>query len=262
MNVIEMKGLKKSFPVKGGHEVTEAVKGITITVKRGEIFGFLGPNGAGKTTTMRMLTTLLPVDEGEIRICSYDVKSSPGQVRRHIGYVGQLGGADQEATGRENLVLSGRLYGMTKRDVRRHIESLLDLMDLREIIDRLVKTYSGGQRRRLEIALGILHRPEVLFLDEPTTGLDPQNRANLWQHIRRMRGEGMTVFLTTHYLEEADQLCDRICIMDKGVVVAEGSPMELKKEIAGNGVLQPSLDDVFLKRTGRSLRDTGREEIL
>lgn len=320
MNAIEIKGLKKSFGGKKNHKPVEAVKGISLSVKKGEIFGFLGPNGAGKTTSLRMLTTLLPIDEGEARIGRYDVKRNPHEVRNHIGYVGQLGGTDLEATGRENLLLSGRLYGMTKDAVQEQVKFLIELLDLSDIIDRLAKTYSGGQRRRLEIALGILHQPDVLFLDEPTTGLDPQNRANLWQHIRSLKAGGMTIFLTTHYLEEADELCDRLCIMDQGIIVASGTPETLKREISGDVVSikpkdmkadigylfdgdeevldirieggqthlyvrdgaitmprlfdilkakgielesvslsQPSLEDVFLKQTGKSLRDTERE---
>lgn len=322
MNTIEIKNLKKSFYVKGNKKTVEAVKGISLAVKSGEIFGFLGPNGAGKTTTLRMLTTLLPIDEGEVKIGKYDVRRNPKEVRRHIGYVSQLGGADMEATGRENLMLSGRLYGMTRRVVEKQLELLVQLLDLGDIMGRLVKTYSGGQRRRLEIAMGILHKPDVLFLDEPTTGLDPQNRNNLWEHIRKLKSAGMTIFLTTHYLEEADVLCDRLCIMDRGIIVAEGTPQLLKSDICGdlvsikpkkinqnvkalfdneddvldiqieggktnlyvrNGAIaipkildklkvngielesvslsQPSLDDVFLKKTGKSLRETGRETI-
>lgn len=323
MNAIEIKNLKKSFYGKQHQKTTEAVRGISLSVKSGEIFGFLGPNGAGKTTSLRMLTTLLPIDEGEVKIGQYDVKRNPKEVRKHIGYVGQLGGADVEATGRENLILSGRLYGMAKKAVQEQTEVIIDLLDLRDIIDRLTKTYSGGQRRRLEIALGILHNPDVLFLDEPTTGLDLQNRANLWEHIRKLKSAGVTVFLTTHYLEEADELCDRLCIMDKGIIVAKGTPQTLKREISGDVVSikpqnnqediahmfageedvldiriengktsiyvkdgtitmpkifnilkakgvelesvslsQPSLDDVFLKQTGKSLRDTGTEASL
>jgi ABC-2 type transport system ATP-binding protein len=187
MNAIEIKNLKKSFYGKQYQKTTEAVRGISLSVKSGEIFGFLGPNGAGKTTCLRMLTTLLPIDEGVVKIGQYDVKRNPKEVRKHIGYVGQLGGADVEATGRENLILSGRLYGMAKKAVQEQTEVIIDLLDLRDIIDRLTKTYSGGQRRRLEIALGILHNPDVLFLDEPTTGLDLQNRANLWEHIRKTK---------------------------------------------------------------------------
>jgi len=320
-NTIEIRNLKKTFPGKRKQKKVEAVCGISLSVKSGEIFGFLGPNGAGKTTSLRMFTTLLPIDEGEVTIAGFNVKKDPKNVRSHIGYVGQLGGADLEATGRENLMLSGRLYGMGKEEVEKQSKILMDLLDFREIIDRQTKTYSGGQRRRLEIALGILHKPEVLFLDEPSTGLDPQNRANLWEHIRKLKASGMTIFLTTHYLEEADELCDRICIMDKGLIVAEGTPRELKQEISGDVISikpkyfdeddknifdefsdkleisiegetiylyvkdgakslpkifdilkekqieleaitlsQPSLDDVFLKKTGRSLRDTGKEE--
>jgi len=317
---IEIIKLKKSF--RGGKNgPVEAVKGVDLTVEPGEIFGFLGPNGAGKTTCLRMLTTLLPIDSGEAVIDGISVKRQPGEVRRHIGYVGQMGGADLEATGRENLMLSGRLYGMSKRDAAEQTERLADLLDLRELIDRVAKTYSGGQRRRLEVALGILHRPRVLFLDEPSTGLDPQNRAGLWGHIKKLQAGGMTVFLTTHYLEEADELCGRICIMDHGEIVAEGTPRALKQQISGDvvtikpkrgaedlprlfdsrsGILevlteedavtlyvedgaralpeifevlkenhieldavtlsQPSLDDVFLKKTGRSLRDGGKGE--
>jgi len=195
-----------------------------------------------------MLTTLLPIDEGEAKIGGYDVKRNPKEVRRHIGYVGQLGGTDTEATGRENLMLSGLLYGMSKVATQKQAEFLIDLLDLREIIDRLAKTYSGGQRRRLEIALGILHKPDVLFLDEPTTGLDPQNRANLWEHIRKLKAAGMTVFLTTHYLEEADELCDRLCIMDKGVIVAEGTPLALQgvTRYGKGGLIMKILFEIWL----------------
>lgn len=321
--VIETNNLKKSFTQteKGKKKRIEAVRDVTLSVKQGEIFGFLGPNGAGKTTTLRMLTTLLPIDEGIAAVAGFDLKRHPKEVRRHIGYVSQLGGADLSATGMENLILAGKLYGMGKEEVKKRAEELIDIFDLRELICRNVKTYSGGQRRRLEIGLGIIHQPEVLFLDEPTTGLDPQNRANLWDQIRKLRDMGTTIFLTTHYLEEADELADRLTIMDHGKIVAEGTPKGLKQQIAGDvialrpkhsgaginkvqgyfanepyvrethiegGTLhiyvedgtkamprifslmesknivldtislsQPSLDDVFLKQTGRSLRDAG-----
>ncbi len=183
-----------------------------------------GPNGAGKTTTLRMLTTLLPVDGGTATVAGLDVRWQPGQVRWHIGYVSQLGGADELATGRENLMLQGRLYGGKKADVARRVEELMERFDLSAFANRRVRTYSGGQRRRLDVALGVVHEPEVLFLDEPSTGLDPQNRANLWDHIRELRNRGTTVFLTTHYLDEADVLCDRVVIIDQGTVVAEGTP--------------------------------------
>jgi ABC-2 type transport system ATP-binding protein len=322
--VITAHELRKSFKSARGARV-EAVRGVSIDVARGEMFGFLGPNGAGKTTTLRMLTTLLPIDSGTATVAGLDVQSKPAEVRARIGYVSQLGGSDELATGRENLILQGRLYGHPLPVVRERAEELIDLLDLGSFAERKVITYSGGQRRRLDVALGIIHSPEVLFLDEPSTGLDPQNRANLWEHIRRLRERGTTVFLTTHYLDEADELCDRLVIMDHGQIVAEGSPQELKRQIAGDMVLlnlhdedhateramerlraqpyvrelssegtrlrlyvedsgsalpeilrlldheriglqsmslsEPTLDDVFLRQTGRSLRDAGEGEM-
>ena len=310
--------LRKSFGGKAGK--IEAVRGVSIHVGAGEIFGLLGPNGAGKTTMLRMLTTLLPVDGGTATVAGFDVATHPKRVRERIGYVSQLGGADELATGRENLVLQGRLYGATLAEVRPRVAELAELLDLAEFADRRVKTYSGGQRRRLDVALGIVHQPAVLFLDEPTTGLDPQNRANLWDHLRGLRDLGTTIVLTTHYLEEADVLCDRLVIVDHGQVVAEGTPRDLKRRVAGDAVVitvkdeagggarglellrgeryvreitlehdqlrlyvddggatlplllrlldqerigirsvslsEPTLDDVFLHQTGRSLRDT------
>jgi ABC-2 type transport system ATP-binding protein len=265
-----------------------------------------------------MLTTLLPIDAGTATVAGFDVARQPQQVRTRIGYVSQLGGADEMATGRENLLLQGRLYGASRAQVAPRAEALAELLDLAEFADRRVSTYSGGQRRRLDIALGIVHEPAVLFLDEPTTGLDPQSRANLWDHIRALRDGGTTVFLTTHYLEEADVLCDRLMIMDHGQV-AEGTPRALKQQVAGDAIMislrqddhgaeraapvlrqepyvrevtaqdgqvrlyvddggtappqlirlldqagigvrsismsEPTLDDVFLRETGRSLRD-------
>ena len=313
-------GLRKTFTLK--HETVDAVRGIDLSVATGEIYGFLGPNGAGKTSTLRMLTTLLPIDAGEAFVAGVDVRRQPRAVRRRIGYVGQLGGADLPASGRENLLLQGRLYGMSETQARTRAAELIALLELSRCADRLVQTYSGGQRRRLEVALGIMHRPDVLFLDEPTTGLDPQNRANLWAQLRELRTRGTTIFLTTHYLEEADALADRVGIIDHGRLVAEGSPRELKRRLAGDAVsikpksaepkledlrrqlalepfvsdarveggtirlyvddgatalpmifdrlrrdgvelefvqlAEPSLDDVFLFQTGRSLRDTER----
>ena len=319
--IISTDGLRKSFRSPKG-EIT-AVNGVSIDVNRGEIFGFLGPNGAGKTTTLRMLTTLLPIDAGAARVAGFDVARQPQEVRTRIGYVSQLGGADDLATGRENLVLQGRLYGGDLESVNRRTETLMQILDLSEFADRRVKTYSGGQRRRLDIALGIIHEPEVLFLDEPSTGLDPQNRVNLWDHVRALRDRGTTIFLTTHYLEEADALCDRLMIMDHGQIITEGTPRELKRRVAGESVVmslrdsegtadrartvlseqvfvreiagegdevrlyvedgsaalpqilrlldgerigiksmrlsEPTLDDVFLAQTGRSLRDAGAD---
>jgi ABC-2 type transport system ATP-binding protein len=234
-SVISTRDLRKGFPGKGGR--VEAVRGVSIEVRRGEIFGFLGPNGAGKTTTLRMLTTLLPIDSGTATVDGFDVAAKPKQVRERIGYVSQLGGADELATGRENLLLQGRLYGASKARVEPRAEELTRLLDLSEFADRRVATYSGGQRRRLDIALGIVHEPSVLFLDEPTTGLDPQSRANLWDHIRALGERGTTVFLTTHYLEEADTLCDRLMIMDHGQIVAEGTPRALKQQVAGDAIV-------------------------
>lgn len=318
-SIISTKDLRKSFRSQRG--AVDAVRGVSFEVNRGEIFGFLGPNGAGKTTTLRMLTTLLPIDSGSAVVAGFDVGRHPKEVRERIGYVSQLGGADNLATGRENLVLQGRLYGEDLHTARKRAEKLMEILDLSEFADRRVKTYSGGQRRRLDIALGIVHEPEVLFLDEPSTGLDPQNRANLWDHVRALREQGATIFVTTHYLEEADALCDRLVIMDHGDIVIGGTPRELKRQVAGESVVlslrqhdgvakqastllaaQPfvrevsaednqvrlyvedggaalpqilrlldaeqigvrsmslseaTLDDVFLRQTGRSLRDAG-----
>src|ERR1035441_5706774 len=220
----------------------------------GEVFGFLGPNGAGKTTTLRMLTTLLPIDSGTASVAGSDVAREPKQVRQRIGYVSQAGGADDLSTGWENLILQGRLYGGDLDSVRQRARELAAVLDLSEFADRKVATYSGGQRRRLDVALGLIHRPEVLFLDEPTTGLDPQNRANLWEHIRAIQERGSTVFLTTHYLEEADALCDRLTIMDHGSIVAEGTPRELKREVIGDSMVLGLVDDGLVERARALLR--------
>jgi ABC-2 type transport system ATP-binding protein len=251
--VITTRDLRKNFRTRKGS--VEAVRGVSIDVGRGEIFGFLGPNGAGKTTTLRMLTTLLPIDSGEAKVAGFDVARQPEQVRRRIGYVSQLGGADEMATGWENLVLQGRLYGEDLDTVRRRAHELAAVLDLTDFADRKVLTYSGGQRRRLDVALGVIHDPEVLFLDEPTTGLDPHNRANLWDHIRALRDRGTTVFLTTHYLEEADALSGRLMIMDHGVIVAEGTPRELKRKVAGDSVLIGLHDEHLADRATLLLRD-------
>jgi ABC-2 type transport system ATP-binding protein len=317
--IIETVGLRRIFRGKGrGKEKTvEAVAGVDLRVMAGEIFGFLGPNGAGKTTTLRILATLLPPTAGTARVAGFDVAHQAGEVRKRIGYVAQSGGSYRESTGREELVIQGRLFGMSKPDARRRAQEILDGLDLTDAADRTCSTYSGGMRRRLNIGIGMVHRPELLFLDEPTTGLDPQARARMWEEIRRLREAGTSIFLTTHYLEEADALCDRLAIIDHGRIVAEGSPDELKRQIAGdvltvgvnghgeqvvklleaqpfvreacledglvrlyvdrgeeavpnvlrlldrNGLApstmnlhRPSLDDVFLKKTGRSLRES------
>ena len=321
--VLRARQLKKSF---GNRKTTvEAVRGVDFEIHAGEVFGFLGPNGAGKTTTLRMLATLVPIDSGEATVSGFDVRKQPHQVRCRVGYVSQAGGGDRLATGREDLRLQGRLYGMNLSEANARAAELIEALDLAEFADRKVETYSGGQRRRLDIALGIMHRPDVLYLDEPTTGLDPQNRANLWVQIKKLSDAGTTIFLTTHYLEEADALSDRLAIMDHGLLVAEGTSRQLKQEIAADSVVvsfkedgpvpekaigffreqdyvrdvsveaddhlrlyvdngvealprilrlldekqialrnitlsEPTLDDVFLRYTGRSLRDAGPTE--
>src|SRR5688572_22040128 len=236
--MIETRGLRKSFMSRQGREkkTVEAVRGVDLDVAEGEIFGFLGPNGAGKTTTLRMLATLIEPDGGEATIAGADLRRNPGEVRRRIGYVAQGGSTWDEVSAREELVLHARMYGIGKAEAQRRAARALDAFQLSEYADRRCKTYSGGQRRRVDIALGIIHQPKIVFLDEPTTGLDPQSRAHMWDEIRRLRAEGMTVFITTHYLEEADALCDRIAIMDYGLMVAEGTADELKREISGDVV--------------------------
>lgn len=228
-------GLKKSFKAQG--KTVEAVRGVDLAVRTGEVFGFLGPNGAGKTTTLRMLTTLLTPDAGEATLAGCDLLKHPQRLRERIGYVSQAGGSDRGMSAWENLVLQGRLFGMNRHNAAAQAKALILAFDLEAIADRKAATYSGGQRRRLDVALGMMHRPQLLFLDEPTTGLDPQNRARLWEEVRRLRDSGVTIFLTTHYLDEADALADRIAIMDQGKIETEGSPRELKKQIAGDVVL-------------------------
>ena len=254
-HAIHAEELSKTFPSRKGP--VEAVRGVDLQVESGEIFGLLGPNGAGKTTTMRMLTTLLPIGGGSATVAGFDVTRQPRKVRENIGYVSQLGGADELATGRENLILQGRLYGASLSDLRPRVDRLADILDLSAFLDRRVKTYSGGQRRRLDVALGIVHQPRVLFLDEPTTGLDPQNRANLWDHLRALRDRGTTIVLTTHYLDEADVLCDRLMIVDHGRAVILGTPRELKHRVAGDAVVITLKDDV--ESIGRSVSLLERE---
>jgi ABC-2 type transport system ATP-binding protein len=314
--MIETTALRKSFKTRGG--TVDAVRGVDLAVANGEIFGFLGPNGAGKTTTLRMLATLIEPDGGEATVAGADLRNDPGAVRRRIGYVAQGGSTWDEVSAREELVLQARLYGIAKAEAQRLTERALEAFQLTDFADRKCKTYSGGQRRRVDVALGIIHEPKIVFLDEPTTGLDPQSRAHMWDEVRRLRDDGVTIFLTTHYLDEADALCDRISIMDGGEIVADGTPEALKREISGDVVTlgmsggivdkarevldrepytrrsetvddgvrlyveagatsiphmlrsldgagieptsielhRPSLDDVFLAKTGRSLRDS------
>ncbi|QMU76567.1 ATP-binding cassette domain-containing protein [Streptacidiphilus sp. PB12-B1b] len=237
--MIETKGLRKSFQSRNRRETTtvDAVRGINLSVPAGEIFGFLGPNGAGKTTTLRMLATLIRPDGGEATIAGADLRTDPSGVRRRIGYVAQGGGTTDAVSAREELVHQARLYGSGKARAREQAEAALKSFDLGDYADRPCRTYSGGQRRRVDIALGVIHSPRVLFLDEPTVGLDPPSRTRVWEEIRRLRTEGMTVFVTTHYLDEADALCDRVAIIDHGEIVAEGTPDGLKREIAGDVLL-------------------------
>jgi ABC-2 type transport system ATP-binding protein len=313
--MIKTSGLRKSF--RSGKTTVDAVCGVDLDVGDGEIFGFLGPNGAGKTTTLRMLATLIRPDGGSALVAGVDLMQRPAEVRRRIGYVAQGGSTWDDVSAREELVYQGRLHRLSAAESRRRAAEAIESFQLGEFADRPCKTYSGGQRRRLDVALGVIHRPALVFLDEPTTGLDPQSRAHMWVEVRRLRDEGTTVFLTTHYLEEADALCDRVAIIDHGAIVALDTPAELKRQVAGDVVTlglgaalgdlaadlerqpylrelertgaglrlvveegataipkilrsvdaagvaltsielhRPSLDDVFLARTGRSLRDT------
>jgi ABC-2 type transport system ATP-binding protein len=231
--VISARGLARTFR-KRKQEV-HAVVGVDLDIAPGEIVGFLGPNGAGKTTTLRMLTTLLEPTAGTATVAGCDLRTDPVGVRRRIGYVSQSGSTAPEARAGEEVVDHARLYGMSTADAVQRGQLLFDELDLEGLWERQPKTMSGGQRRRLDIAMGLIHRPGLVFLDEPTTGLDPQARANLWLHIRALREErGTTVFLTTHYLDEADALCDRILVIDHGSIVAEGSPDELKSNVGGD----------------------------
>ncbi|MEV0207503.1 ATP-binding cassette domain-containing protein [Streptomyces sp. NPDC050788] len=214
-----------------------ALRGMDVTVEPGTVFGLLGPNGAGKSTTVKILTTLARPDSGSATVAGHDVLRHPDRVRRAIGVVAQSSGADPVATGHENLQLQGRLYGLKGADLSRRVAELLDRFNLADAAKRPVKGYSGGMRRRLDVALGLVHRPEVLFLDEPTTGLDPEARTAMWDEIDRLAGEeGLTILLTTHYLDEADRLAERIAIVDRGRVVVEGTPDALKGELRGDAV--------------------------
>jgi ABC-2 type transport system ATP-binding protein len=232
--MIATRGLGRTFKTR--RSAIEAVRGVDLVVGAGEIFGFLGPNGAGKTTTLRMLATLIAPTAGEATVAGADLRTRPQLVRRRIGYVPQGGSTDPAETGRGELVLQGRLYGMSANDAKARAAEVLAALDLDAAADRSIQTYSGGMKRRLDVGLGIVHRPQVLFLDEPTTGLDPQARARMWDEIRALRERGTTVFLTTHYLEEADALCDRLAIIDHGTIVAEGTSDELKRAVAGDVV--------------------------
>lgn len=319
--ILSSKDLRKTFTGRGKDKTpVEAVRGIDLEVKKGELFGFLGPNGAGKTTTLQMLTTLLAPTSGKATVVGYDLLRHPQKIREHIGYVSQAGGTDMSTNAIENLVLQAQLYGISKHDALKRANELVQRFEMAEFATRVATSYSGGQKRRLDLALGVIHHPNLIFLDEPTTGLDPQSRAHFWDEIRSIQEDGTTIFLTTHYLDEADNLCDRLAIVDHGEVVATGTPSELKKKSGGESIIvgfpsekelskgkelmdkqkfvskhyqedsllhlyvtdgekllpdvlrlldqhkikiqtielsKPSLDDVFLQQTGRSLREGG-----
>ena len=322
--VIETKGLRKTFisKGKGGKKEVEAVKGIDLAVKKGEIFGFLGPNGAGKSTTQKMLSTLLSPTGGEAKILGYSLAEQQEQIRQNVGCVSQAGGADLASTGLENLVLQAQLYGLDLSTSKKYASEFIERLQMSSFIERPASSYSGGQKRRLDVALGMIHHPQLLLLDEPTTGLDPQSRVYLWEEIRKLRAQGITIFLTTQYMDEADKLCDTISIIDNGKIIVTGTPAELKSNVGGDIVeftfqseeivrnaealvteridvekiqtknnslhlytrnggnilpellrlfdakkievqtitsSRPSLDDVFLKYTGRSLREDERK---
>ncbi len=317
--MIHARGLTRSFRV--GKETVEAVRGLELEVEDGELVAFLGPNGAGKSTSLRMLTTLLRPTAGTAIVAGHDVTHEPQRVRERIGYVGQGSGAAGEQRVRDELVTQGRAYGLGKQDAGRRAAELRDALELAPLPGRTANRLSGGQRRRLDVALGLVHEPRLLFLDEPSTGLDPQSRANLWRHLARLREtHGTTIFVTTHYLDEADAMAERVVVIDGGQAIADGSPAELKAGLGGDRVTiglpdgaaavhaaaiiervldaedvivdgatvgfrtdggdvaiprllrtldaagieamsaevrRPTLDDVFLELTGRSLRDAG-----
>lgn len=240
--MIRTRGLTKHFRVK--KETVEAVRGVDIEVEKGELVAFLGPNGAGKTTTLRMLTTLLTPTSGTATVAGVDVRTEPALVRHRIGYVGQGNGGGHSQRAKDELVTQGRAYGMSRADAGARADELLASLELGSLGRRNVGTLSGGQRRRLDVAMGLMHRPELMFLDEPSTGLDPHNRANLWEHIERMRAQsGTTILLTTHYLDEADSRAERVLVIDHGRVIAEGSPAELKARLAGDAIVLGTVDE-------------------
>ncbi|GAA1080233.1 ATP-binding cassette domain-containing protein [Nocardiopsis metallicus] len=241
--MIHTRELTRHFRV--GKETVEAVRGVDIDVSEGEQVALLGPNGAGKSTTLRMLTTLLDPTSGTAAVAGRDVRTEPAEVRRRIGFVGQGHGAGEEQRVRDELYTQGLLYGLDRRTARRRGDDLLEMLDLAPASGREVSTLSGGQRRRLDIAMGLVHRPGLLFLDEPSAGLDPHSRANLWEHVVRLRAEfGTTVVLTTHYLDEADSAAERVLVIDHGLVIADGTPDELKGRVFGDLVSLTFADQV------------------
>jgi ABC-2 type transport system ATP-binding protein len=257
VNAIEASNLRKTYP---GDVL--ALDGLSFSVKAGTIFGLLGPNGAGKSTTVKILTTLSRPDSGDARVAGVDVARHPDRVRRAIGVVGQKHGLDPEATGRENLEMQAEIYGLTGAARQQRVKELLERFGLIEAAGRIAKSYSGGMQRRLDVALGLVHRPKALFLDEPTTGLDPEARAELWREIERLAGEEeMTILLTTHYLEEADRLAARLAIVDRGRVVAEGTPEQLKSELRGDTVQVELVQSANGDATGALSRVAGVNEL-
>jgi len=253
--MLQTSHLSKTFFAGRGKKAkdVEAVKDVDLEVRKGEIFGFLGPNGAGKSTTLNMLTTLLAPTNGKATVAGYDLLRYPQKVREQIGYVSQAGGADTFANAYENLLLQARLYGIAKAKASQKATELVARFQMSDFAGREARTYSGGQKRRLELALGIVHQPTLVFLDEPTTGLDPQSRAYFWEEIKRLKTEGMTVFLTTHYLEEADHLCDRVAIIDHGTIVALDTPTQLKREIGAESISVDFATDVDTERANAVL---------
>jgi ABC-2 type transport system ATP-binding protein len=245
VDAIAVNGLEKRYGD------VAALAGVAFNVREGEVFGLLGPNGAGKSTTVRILCTLTRPDAGSAVVAGHDVLRSPGAVRRSIGYVPQESGVDTYGTGRENLTLQGRVQGLRGARLRRRVEELLELVGIADAADRVVKGYSGGMKRRLDIALGLVHAPQVLFLDEPTTGLDPEARVAMWEELEALaRRETLTILLTTHYLEEADQLADRLAIVSRGRIVVEGTPEELKRRLRGDAVSVELADGAGLDPVG------------
>jgi ABC-2 type transport system ATP-binding protein len=251
-SAIAAHGLRKTYPGD-----VRALDGLGFTVEAGTIFGLLGPNGAGKSTTVKILTTLSRPDEGDAWVAGIDVLRDSASVRRRIGVVGQRAGIDPQATGLENLVLQGEIHRLPRRELSSRVADLLDRFGLAEAAGRLARTYSGGMQRRLDIAMALIHRPQVLFLDEATTGLDPELRAAMWEEISRLVGDGLTILLTTHYLEEADRLASRLAIVDRGRIVAEGSPEQLKAELRGDGI---QIELATLEANGRAAAVLSRVE--
>jgi ABC-2 type transport system ATP-binding protein len=251
MSAIEVDGLTKSYGA------VQALDGVSFSVGEGEVFGLLGPNGAGKSTTVRVLVTLTKPDGGTASVAGHDVVRDPNAVRRAIGYVPQESGVDRFATGRENLELQGRIQGMGGRDLRNRADELLELVGIADAANRVVRGYSGGMKRRLDVAMGLVHRPRVLFLDEPTTGLDPEARVAMWAEVGRLaEQESLTILLTTHYLEEADELANRLVIVSRGQVVARGTPAELKATLRGDAV-QVDVASAVVERAQAVLAEAG-----